>query len=242
MSYLSPTTRATGTLITSAIWNQDIVDNSKASIPDVFTNAGDLAHATGADALTRLAIGAYAQSLEVNSGATAPAWGGRISGAEANIVLPILVNPATGAVVGANNQVRVLRFPIPIAIVVTSLHAYLSVASAGGVGDLGIFSSDGNTKHFSIGGVSTTSIGVKSATFGAVVLPRGMYWMAWTFDNTTAAWEGQGFAATAGALINGSTTQMGTAANAASTGVLPTTLGSISAAVFAFPIMKVQGS
>lgn len=33
MAYVAPTTKTTGTLITAAIWNQDVVDNQNAAFP-----------------------------------------------------------------------------------------------------------------------------------------------------------------------------------------------------------------
>lgn len=75
MAYVSPSSRSTGDIVTAAIWNQDVVNNEQASVPDVFTAAGDIAYATAADALTRLAIGTAGQVLRVSAGATAPGWG-----------------------------------------------------------------------------------------------------------------------------------------------------------------------
>lgn len=79
MAYASPSTRTTGDLITAAIWNQDIVANSQASVPDIFTTAGDTVYGTAADTATRLAIGSAFQTYRTNSGATAPEWAGGLS-------------------------------------------------------------------------------------------------------------------------------------------------------------------
>lgn len=72
MAYVSPSTRTTGTLITATIWNQDIVSNSQAGVPDLFTTAGDIVYATAADTATRLGIGANATQLQSNG--SAPVW------------------------------------------------------------------------------------------------------------------------------------------------------------------------
>lgn len=60
--------------MTAAHWNQDVVANTQASVPDVFTTAGDIAYATAADTVARLGIGVKGKLLVVNSAATAPEW------------------------------------------------------------------------------------------------------------------------------------------------------------------------
>jgi hypothetical protein len=74
MAYSAPSTRSAGDIITDTIWNQDVVDNVKATAVGIVTTAGDTIYATGANALARLGIGTAYQGLGVNSGATAPEW------------------------------------------------------------------------------------------------------------------------------------------------------------------------
>jgi len=69
-------TWVTGELVTAAMMNQQIRDNGNAIW--VGTTAGDMDYYTGATGKARLPIGTAGQVLKVNSGATAPEWGGAI--------------------------------------------------------------------------------------------------------------------------------------------------------------------
>jgi len=72
MSYTQVPTYTTNQLITASHANTYWRDNINALWP--FTNAGDIAFASDADDLVRLAIGAAGSMLKVNAGATAPEW------------------------------------------------------------------------------------------------------------------------------------------------------------------------
>lgn len=74
MAFSSPATVVTGDTITAAWANTDVRDNMNATMVAKCTAAGDIAYATGANALARLAKGAAADALVMNSGATAPEW------------------------------------------------------------------------------------------------------------------------------------------------------------------------
>ena len=77
MTWTGGTTKATGDVITAAIWNSYM--GASGSIDDTapakVTTAGDVVYATGANALSRLGIGSAGQVLKTNAGATAPEWG-----------------------------------------------------------------------------------------------------------------------------------------------------------------------
>lgn len=72
MAYNAVPTVATGDPWTAANHNTYIRDNFAAGVPDIFTTAGDLAYASGANAASRLGVGSNGQVLTVNSGL--PAW------------------------------------------------------------------------------------------------------------------------------------------------------------------------
>ena len=74
MAYVAPSSKSDGDTITSAIWNQDVVDNIKATLVGVVTNSGDIGVGTGAGAVSRLGIGSANEILAVNSLATSPEW------------------------------------------------------------------------------------------------------------------------------------------------------------------------
>lgn len=65
-------TYVTGDLITAAHANTYWRDNEAAHWP--FTTAGDMAYATAANALGRLALGGAGSVMRVNVGGTAPQW------------------------------------------------------------------------------------------------------------------------------------------------------------------------
>lgn|SRR5574340_289932 len=79
MAYNPVPTVATGDPWSAANANTYWRDNFAAGVPDIFTAAGQLAYATGADAAAALAAGAARTSLRMNAGASAPEWGGAIA-------------------------------------------------------------------------------------------------------------------------------------------------------------------
>ena len=141
-----------------------------------------------------------------------------------------------------SNTLNVVRVYVPHRITITKVGIRLSTAFTGGKYAVAIYSSDGNTKHIDTGAQSTTSAGTQVITLGAsVTLSPGFYWYAFTVDNTTA-----GFRAAAhdgsDLALNADTTQTGTAANASSVGVMPSTLGTITGSdTQAIPVTKFQG-
>lgn len=242
MAYVSPSTKTTGTLITAAIWNQDIVSNVQAGVPDIFTAAGDIVYATAADVAGRLALGGTAyQTLRVNSAVTAPEWGnGVVSGTTVSYIAPFTGTASAGGQIPSANNVYCVRFWLPHYMTIASVHAEVTTA-AGTNGSFGIYSADGNTRHITSGAVSTASTGVKSVTLGAAVtLVPEFYWFAYSSDNASVRWRGIDL--TNYTWFNGGTVQYGVAANAASAGVLPSTLGGVSAPTYG-PVAtcKLQG-
>ena len=78
MAWVTPSSRSTGDLITAAIWNADVVDNAIETAPGKAANAGDVFHATAANAIAALSVGVAGEVLAVNAGATAPEWVGGV--------------------------------------------------------------------------------------------------------------------------------------------------------------------
>lgn len=73
MAYTAIPTYVTNQLITAAHGNTYWKENISTLFP--YTTAGDIAYASSASVLARLAIGTAGQVLRVNSGASAPEWG-----------------------------------------------------------------------------------------------------------------------------------------------------------------------
>lgn len=77
MAWTAPRTWVAGEAPTAAIMNTHIRDNLNATEAAVLTGAGDLAYATAANTLARLAKGTSGQYLQVSSGL--PAWASVVS-------------------------------------------------------------------------------------------------------------------------------------------------------------------
>lgn len=74
MAWTSPSDKTTGDVVTAAIWNAQLgtTGNMAQTAPAKVTTAGDMVYATGANTLTRLAIGSTGDLLTVSGGV--PAW------------------------------------------------------------------------------------------------------------------------------------------------------------------------
>lgn len=78
MAFNNAFTAVVGATYTAAQYNTHVRDNFTAIW--VYTSAGDIVYASSSTALARLAKGTAYQHLRMNSGATAPEWGGYIAG------------------------------------------------------------------------------------------------------------------------------------------------------------------
>lgn len=180
------------------------------------------------------------------------------SSADQGSVWAVSISPPTGGssnftADNTNNVVHVVQWMLPCGMrsTVSRLVVNLGTASStsGCTLDIGVFSGDGNTKYYSTGAVSmdttnasggTTGAGNKNFTLGASVTLDGSYLiLSWVENGCTVApvfggvtWGG---GSTIPAMMNlgvtspGPNVRVGTSANAASAGVLPATLGNITA-------------
>ena len=129
--------------------------------------------------------------------------------------------------VTSNNQVQVTQFVLPFRAVVGQLTFEVTTASASGLFGVGLYDKDKNLLLKSLG-ISTTAAEFKTESLASsVTLEPGVYFVAFTVDNTTArsrtnvSGTMRTFPNEAGNIRNG------VAANAGSSGVLPATLGAI---------------
>lgn len=97
MAWTVPADFTTGRLVSASDWNAEMgtSGNMSLTMPAIVTTAGDLAYATGANALARLAIGSVGYLLA--STGSAPAW----SSALASSALVKVSDSGTAAVVNA---------------------------------------------------------------------------------------------------------------------------------------------
>lgn len=70
MAYSSIPSKSNGSNVTAAEWNQYVVDNFAASVPDILQAADDLAVASGSQAAGRLPVGDPGTFLRADSGET----------------------------------------------------------------------------------------------------------------------------------------------------------------------------
>jgi len=140
------------------------------------------------------------------------------------------VTDSSNALAGSANEVRVALFYAPGRITVDRVGLNGVVDSASQNAGVGIYSADGNTKICDSGAISTTSWAgaanyalSASCTFGP-----GYFYFAWTASSTTpTVRSGAAITNFFAPLNNGTGTVLGTAANASSGGVLPSTLGTL---------------
>jgi hypothetical protein len=152
-----------------------------------------------------------------------------------SIILPVLTIPAQENTTSTfpANVVRVCQFTLPYAFTIGKVAVTIANGAAG-TADVGIYTSSGN-KVLNTGGFSTAASATVSVptTPAPVTLAAGVYYFAAACSSGipqfvaigTTNWETQ---------INASSTKVGTAANAASNGVLPQTLGAITSGSFIF--------
>jgi len=144
------------------------------------------------------------------------------------------------AVVAAGQEVRAFQFVLPVAMTIGRVTVRNGAVVVGATLTVGIYSANGNTKLIDSG---TFDCGVnanpKTNTFTAVTLPPGVYYFAHSASTQTTL--------TANCLnntntlvldmVNNQTTKKwGIAANAAVAGVLPSSLGAITASNAIFPM------
>ena len=131
-----------------------------------------------------------------------------------------------GAVTGVD-EVRVIQFVLPFRVVVRNVSWRVTTLDVGGFVGSGIYDKDKNLLLQAT--ISTTTTGVKSATITAVTLEPGVYWHAGTTDTGVAAERTINLDADYSDLGNAVVVRRGVAATTSTAGVLPATLGTITA-------------
>jgi hypothetical protein len=142
------------------------------------------------------------------------------------------------------NHIRVQRLFIPGPLLVATVHVEVVATSAGALASVGIYSAEGGNLLVDSGTFNCTAAGIKSNTLGAAVdLGPGWYYFAFTLTDTTATLRAETSGTNIQTVFNGGTIQRGQAANSATSGVLPATLGAISDVSYTnTPLAKLQAA
>jgi hypothetical protein len=139
--------------------------------------------------------------------------------------------------ISALNVVRALMFYLPTQQVVGNISIHITAGTTGGVVDVGIYSLAGN-KLVNAGGLAATAAANVTSTVAQVTLAPGYYYFAHTgFQSggtlSAIAYDclniGMQLTGLTTPLVNIKGVRWGTAANAGVAGVLPATLGVITA-------------
>jgi hypothetical protein len=137
------------------------------------------------------------------------------------------------AITGTNNQVRAYQFVLPYRVVVARIAIEITTLSGGSIVDIGIYNAAGTTKVLSLGGITGGGTGVISTSITPVTLDPGVYFFAQVASDTTVAARVAAIPAASATILNANAVEkVGTAANAATAGVLPSSLGVITSATF----------
>jgi hypothetical protein len=144
-----------------------------------------------------------------------------------------------GQIAAVANQVKWFRFYQPFKLSFSTITVEVTTLQAGTTMGVGIYNTDGTTK-LADGTASSAATGVKRIAVTTTVLDVGFYLLAWTDTNTTAA--ARVFQGGGGNIFVDTNPQMGTAATAATAGVLPASLGVLTGTGIAPVFAKLEGS
>jgi hypothetical protein len=157
--------------------------------------------------------------------------------------LPNGSSTTTGTVSPTPNQVTVYQFSLPFNITINRVSAYVSGGIGGSTVNVGIYSGDGNTKLLDHN-FSSASNGKVTGTLGSsVTLQAGViYYFAQTSSNGSVNMvvvAETGEYNVLESILNTNGNRIAQAANAASGGVLPATLGTLTPDSSSIPMAAV---
>ena len=226
----------------AAVWKS--ISNS-----DVLTTRGDIIR-RNATVPERLALGASKTAL-VSDGTDA-GWGYQIANFtaadDAILWLPIVTNPQTAAVsvtpVSTLNSTRVKRIRILERFKVTNIYVQLRAKQASSHFGWGLYADTSSAALFTTGAIDTsvTEAVIKVTLGSPYTIEPGAYWVAWTADQSatlrvSGLQEGGFFETMQKDTVNLS----GVGANASVAGVLPATIGNVTAeANGTFPVVALR--
>jgi len=139
-----------------------------------------------------------------------------------------------GQLTDSTNRVYCVQFVIPYTIKISTIKWLEGTTNASQHYSLGIYDAAGTTRLVTTGSITGAgaSLTQKSVSITPVTLTAGVYWFAFTADATgLITIEGMPFTSTSQflAMFNNTNTYFGVSGNAATAGVLPSSLGTITA-------------
>lgn len=161
---------------------------------------------------------------------------------ERSIHMPLITLPATGSAgntfIASNNQVRYVAVVVPYPVTISTVAIIIGTKGAGAAtADVGIYSADGTVRLINTAGIDVgsgqTNATAKTAAIAqtSVTLQPGAYVFAYTCSDAAVQLGLVTTLTLATLLLNTQATKgYGTAGNAATAGVLPTTLGTLTTA------------
>lgn len=138
----------------------------------------------------------------------------------------------TTAVIGSAQAVNVVQFTLPVAMTVSHITVKTGTGLAASTVTVGVYSADGTTKLIDSGTFATTSTGAfLTNTITPVTLNPGVYFFAQSASSssTLTMVSLANDSNSLSNIINHQASRAGTAANSATSGVLPGSLGTITA-------------
>ena len=142
----------------------------------------------------------------------------------------------SGAVITADNQVKAFRVHFPQPITVDRIVWAVMTQTGAGCdnGGVGVYTIDGLTKIIDVTTLYDTNDVIKNLDVANTFIEAGDYWLAYTQDETVTcnvrvASDPGGTTIDYDTIANTGNVIMGTAANPSASGILPTTLGTITA-------------
>jgi len=135
---------------------------------------------------------------------------------------------------GTSNQLTVYQFKLLYSIAISRVSIVVTGAQAASTVNFGIYSAAGN-KLLDSGGISTASTGAQHNTITTVTLSPGIYYFAQSTSNTSVTVQTLAPATLSDVnMLNALSIKVAQAANLTVGGVMPATLGTLTAdSVFA---------
>ena len=136
------------------------------------------------------------------------------------------------------NTVYACRIYIPFKLTFTKIEISVSTNIAANTSSVAIYSDDKNTKIISAENIDVSTTGKKSTTVASTTLQQGYYWIA--YSNSINTIRVNSVVNNGLSTVDLNNTAYGTAANSATAGVMPSTLGAITQSTIKFPIIALR--